>query len=76
MGEKISLKETSGKTISGQVEVRDGIVTVTTHDGSAMAAEIAGSMLSPETLARSLVLELSRRRQAAGNLETARALAS
>ena len=62
--------ETGGKkTISGQVEVRDGTVTVTAPDGRVVAADIEESMLSPETLAKALLLELSRRGEAAEAIE-------
>jgi hypothetical protein len=52
MNEKVSM-EGDGKHISGRYAVEDGIVTVT-------AGVIEDSMLSPETLARVLLLQLHR----------------
>jgi hypothetical protein len=58
MREELSFENAEGKTISGRSEVRNGTVTVTTSDGRTLAAEINDSMLSPETLARTLLFQL------------------
>jgi hypothetical protein len=58
MSEKISFQDADGKRISGQFHVSDGMITVTADDGRTMTAEIEASMLSPEILARMLLLQL------------------
>jgi hypothetical protein len=59
MTEKISI-EVEGKHISGQYIVRDGMVTVTATDGRTTKGVIEDSMLSAETLAKTLLLQLYR----------------
>ena len=58
MSEKLSFKLASGKTFSGHVDVKDGIVTVTTGDGRTRSAAIEESMLDAETLAKTLLFQL------------------
>ena len=58
MSEKLSFKLASGKTFSGQLEVKNGIVTVTTSDGRTRSAAIEDSMLDAETLAKTLLFQL------------------
>jgi hypothetical protein len=58
MSEKISFQDADGKRISGRLDVSQGIITVTAPDGRTMTAEIEASMLSPEILARMLLLQL------------------
>jgi hypothetical protein len=59
MTEKISI-EVEGKRISGRYVVKDGMVIVTVSDGRTTTGVIAESMLSPETLAKTLLLQLHR----------------
>ena len=59
MNDKVSMED-GGKRISGLYVVKDGIVTVTASNGSATRGVIEGSMLSAETLARALLLQLHR----------------
>ena len=58
MSEKFSFKLASGKTFSGQLEVKNGIVTVMTSDGRTRSAAIEDSMLDAETLAKTLLFQL------------------
>jgi hypothetical protein len=60
MSEKISFRDAGGKIVSGRFNVGDGTVTVTAHDGRTRIAEIEEGMLSPETLAKMLLLQLYR----------------
>jgi hypothetical protein len=60
MSEKISIQDVDGKSISGHYVVRNGRVIVTASDGRTTRAAIEDSMLSPETLARTLLLQLHR----------------
>jgi hypothetical protein len=57
--EKISI-EVEGKRIWGRYVVKDGMVIVTASDGRTTTGVIAESMLSPETLAKTLLLQLHR----------------
>ena len=59
MTEEISI-EVEGKHISGRYVVRDGMVTVTASDGRSTKGVIEDSMLSAETLAKTLLLQLYR----------------
>ena len=59
MAEKISI-EVEGIRISGRYVVKDGMVIVTVSDGRTTTGVIAESMLSPETLAKTLLLQLHR----------------
>ena len=58
MSERISFQDADGKRVSGQFKVSQGMITVTASDGRTKTAEIEDSMLSPETLARMLFLQL------------------
>ena len=60
MSEKISIQDVDGKSISGHYVLRNGVVIVTASDGRTTRAAIEESMLSPETLARTLLLQLHR----------------
>jgi hypothetical protein len=60
MSESISFQDASGKSVSGRFEVRHGVITVTAHDGRTKRAKIEEDTLSPETLARMLLLQLHR----------------
>jgi hypothetical protein len=60
MSEKISIQDVAGKPISGRYVLRDGIVIVTASDGRTTRAAIEDSMLSPDTLAKTLLLQLHR----------------
>ena len=59
MNEKVSIED-GGKRISGPYVVKDGMVTVTASNGRATRGVIEDSMLSAETLARTLLLQLHR----------------
>jgi hypothetical protein len=59
MTEKISI-EVESKHVSGQYVVSDGMVTVTASDGRTTKGVIEDSMLSAETLAKTLLLQLYR----------------
>jgi hypothetical protein len=56
--EKISFKDPNGKHLSGLFDVSGGMITVTGPNGRTKTAGIVDSMLSPETLARVLLLQL------------------
>src|SRR5262249_39864440 len=58
MSEKISFVYTSGRPVSGHFEVSEGLITVTSSDGTKTTADIQESMLSAETLARMLLLQM------------------
>ena len=58
MSEKISFEDPNGKRLSGLFDVSAGRITVTAPDGRTKTAEIEESMLSPETLAKVLLLQL------------------
>ena len=58
---KISIQDTQGKSISGEYVVRDGMVTVTASDGRTTTGVIETSMLTVETLAKTLLLQLHRK---------------
>jgi hypothetical protein len=58
MSEKISFQDADGKTVSGRFEVSDGVVIVTARDGRTKKMEIEEGALSPETLAKMLLLQL------------------
>jgi hypothetical protein len=60
MSEQVSIQDLDGKPISGRYVVKDGVVTVTAADGRTMRGVIEDSMLSPETLAKTLLLQLHR----------------
>ena len=58
MNEKISFKDPNGKHLSGLFNVSGGRITVTAPDGRTKTAAIEESMLSPEILAKVLLLQL------------------
>lgn len=58
MSEEISFLDAAGKPVSGRFVVRDGMVTATAPDGRTRTAGIEDSMLCPETLAKTLLLQL------------------
>ena len=55
--------------VSGQFEVSEGLITVTLSDGTKTTADIEESMLSPETLARMLLLQMHRAKRLNSNSE-------
>jgi hypothetical protein len=58
---KISIQDIQGATISGEYVERDGMVTVTASDGRTTTGVIEDSMLTAETLAKTLLLQLHRK---------------
>jgi hypothetical protein len=56
--DEITFANVSGKSIHGNYEIADGIITVTTATGLSKTADVDQSMLSPETLAKMLLLQL------------------
>jgi hypothetical protein len=58
VNEKISFKDPNGKHLSGLLNVSGGRITVTAPDGRTKTAAIEESMLSPEILAKVLLLQL------------------
>jgi hypothetical protein len=75
MYEKCSILD-GGKRISGRYVVRDGMVTVTAGDGRAKQGLIEDCMLSPETLAKTLLLQLHRKKTTNGAKSSAATLVS
>ena len=61
MSEKISFSDASGTSIHGNYELAGGVITVTTADGLSKTADVDNSMLSPETLAKMLLLQMHQR---------------
>ena len=66
MSERISFQDADGKRVSGQLKVSQGMIIVIASDGRTKTAEIGDSMLSPETLARMLLLQLHQEGRRAG----------
>ena len=66
MSGNIIFHDADGKHVSGRFYLSDGMITVTARDGRTKTAEIEESMLSPETLARMLLLQLHEEGQRAG----------
>jgi hypothetical protein len=66
MSEKISFHDAEGKRISGLFDVSHGVIPVTASDGRTKMAEIEEDTLSPEILARMLLLQLHQERRRAG----------
>jgi len=62
MSKEITFQDITGEPVSGRFEVSGGLITVTLHDGRKTTADIEESMLSPEILARVLLLQLHRAR--------------
>ena len=63
MSEEITFQDITGEPVSGRFEVSEGLITVTLPDGRKTTADIEESMLSPEILARVLLLQLHRAKQ-------------
>ena len=63
MSEEISFQDITGELVSGRFEVSEGLITVTLPDGRKTTADIEESTLSPEILARVLLLQMHRARQ-------------
>ena len=63
MRKEITFQDITGEPVSGQFEVSEGLVTVTLPDGTKTTADIEQSMLSPEILARVLLLQMHRAKQ-------------
>jgi hypothetical protein len=58
LSEEISFSDASGTSIHGHYKVADGVITVTTADGLRKTADVGDSMLSAETLAKMLLLQM------------------
>jgi hypothetical protein len=58
LSEEITFADANGQSIHGNYEVTDGVITVTTADGLSKTADVDDSMLSAETLARMLLLQM------------------
>jgi hypothetical protein len=58
MSEKINFEDPNGRRLLGLFNVSRGMITVTAPDGRMKTAEIEESMLTPETLAKVLILRL------------------
>jgi hypothetical protein len=58
LSEQISFSDANGTSIHGNYELANGVVTVTTADGLSKTADVGDSMLSPETLAKMLLLQM------------------
>ncbi len=59
MSDEISVHQIEGNRIGGRFVVNQGVVTVTISGGRSRTAHIDGSMLSVETLAKTLLLQLN-----------------
>ena len=66
MSEEISFQDADGKLVSGRFNVSDGMITVTAHDGRTRTVEIDESVLSSETLAKILLLQMHQEERRAG----------
>jgi hypothetical protein len=71
MSKEITFQDLTGEPVSGRFEVREGLMTVTLSDGSTKTADVQESMLSSETLAKMLLLQLHRAKQLDPNSEDA-----
>jgi hypothetical protein len=71
MRKEITFQDLTGEPVSGRFEVREGLMTVTLSDGSTKTADAQESMLSSETLAKMLLLQLHRAKQLDPNSEDA-----
>jgi hypothetical protein len=63
MTTEITFQDLTGESVSGRFEVSEGLITVTSPDGRKTTADIEESMLSPEILARVLLLQMHRTKQ-------------
>jgi hypothetical protein len=61
MSQEISFVDIHGNRISGQYVMKDGMVTVTASDGRTTTGVIEDSMLTADTLAKTLLLQLHRK---------------
>jgi hypothetical protein len=62
-GRRNHLQDITGEPVSGRFEVSEGLITATLPDGRKTTADIEESMLSPEILARVLLLQMHRAKQ-------------
>ena len=60
MRKELTFQDITGEPVSGHFDVSDGLITVTLSDGTETTADIEESMLSPETLAKMLLLKMHR----------------
>ena len=60
MSKELTFQDITGEPVSGHFDVSDGLITVTLSDGTKTTADIEESMLSPETLAKMLLLKMHR----------------
>ena len=60
MRKELTFQDITGEPVSGHFDVSDGLITVTLSDGTKTTADIEESMLSPETLAKMLLLKMHR----------------
>jgi hypothetical protein len=58
MATEVRFKDANNKPVSRTFEVHDDVVSVSTPDGRVLKANVDDSMLSPETLAKVLLLQL------------------
>ena len=61
MSKEITFQDITGEPVSGRF--CEGLITVTLPDGRKTTADIEESMLSPEILARVLLLQMHRAKQ-------------
>jgi hypothetical protein len=66
MTKEVTFQDLTGEPVSGRFEVSEGLITVTLSDGTKTTADVDESMLSPETLAKTLLLKMHRAKQANG----------
>jgi hypothetical protein len=64
MRKMIKVRDARGKLVAGSFDVREGMITVTASDGRTKTAAVAESLLSTETLSRSLLLLLENEKHA------------
>jgi hypothetical protein len=64
MREMIKMRDARGKLVAGSFDVREGMISVTASDGRTKTAAVAESLLSTETLSRSLLLLLENEKHA------------
>jgi hypothetical protein len=64
MRRMIKMRDARGKLVAGSFDVREGMITVTASDGRTKTAAVADSLLSTETLSRSLLLLLENEKHA------------
>ena len=72
MSKDITFEDITGERLSGRFEVSEGLITVTLSDGTKTTADIEESMLSPEILARMLLLQMHRTKRMDSNSEALR----